>query len=140
MSTNENKVFGFDDGSYLAAGGIEGIQRLVEKFYDIMGNRQEYETIYAMHPRDINISIDKLARFLCGWMGGPKRYQERYGSINIPAIHAHLKIGVEERDQWLSCMKEAIAEQEYEEAFKAYLYEQLSIPANVILRRCENQG
>jgi hemoglobin len=89
-----------------------------------------------MHPDDIETSIDKLARFLCGWLGGPKRYQEKYDSINIPAVHQHLAIGIAERDQWLICMKESIDEQAYETDFKEYLISQLGIPAEIVRQRC----
>ncbi|MGB1580523.1 MAG: globin, partial [Nevskiales bacterium] len=78
-------------------------------------------------------SRDKLARFLCGWMGGPRRYAEKYGPINIPGAHSHLGIGPAERDQWLHCMEEALAMQDYPDSLKQYLAEQLAVPAGRIL-------
>ena len=61
-----------------------------------------------MHPGDLTVSIDKLARFLCGWMGGPKRYSEKYGGIAIPPAHSHLPVGESEKQAWLDCMREAL--------------------------------
>tara|TARA_R110002072_G_scaffold121618_1_gene255671 strand:- start:54275 stop:54691 length:417 start_codon:yes stop_codon:yes gene_type:complete len=127
--------YGTGDSSFQAAGGEAGIKQLVNKFYERMGNDARFSTIYNMHPDDIATSIDKLARFLCGWLGGPKRYQEKYGPISIPAVHQHLAISTDERDQWLSCMKESIDEQAYAADFKDYLITQLSIPAEVIQSR-----
>ena len=83
---------------------------------------------------EYNISRDKLARFLCGWLGGPKLYNEKYGSIGIPQVHAHLAIATTERDQWLTCMSESVAEQAFEPDFKKYLMEQLYVPAEAVRR------
>lgn len=134
MNTNNN--YGTENNSFLAAGKETGINHLVEDFYKRMANDLRFNTIYNMHPDNIESSIDKLARFLCGWLGGPKRYQEKYGSISIPSVHQHLNISMTERDQWLTCMQESINEQPYDSDFKEYLIKQLSIPAEVIRKRC----
>lgn len=132
--------FGKGDTSFRAAGGEAGLKKLVDAFYDRMGTDPRFRTIYEMHPPDIETSRDKLARFLCGWLGGPRRYSEKYGSLNIPAVHAHLPISEAERDQWLTCMHEAVAEQSYDDAFKRYLLQQLAVPATAIHKRCQFKG
>lgn len=104
-----------------------------------MGRDPRFKTIWNLHPDDKDISRDKLARFLCGWLGGPKLYTEKYGSIGIPRVHAHLAIATPERDQWLTCMSESVAEQDFDEDFKIYLMEQLFVPAEAVRRRCEAQ-
>jgi hemoglobin len=121
--------YGDGDTSFQAAGGVEGIQRLVDDFYDIMDELPEARGIRAMHPQDLTLARDKLARFLCGWLGGPKLYREKYGPIQIPRAHSHLRIGIHERDTWLLCMWKALEVQPYAEDFKRYLIEQLSVPA-----------
>lgn len=121
--------YGVGDASYRAAGGIEGIRRLVDVFYDFMDSLEEARTIRALHPGDLTQSRDKLARFLSGWMNGPNIYEPKYGSIHIPRAHAHLPIGVEERDAWLLCMARALDEQPYPEEFQSYLLRELSVPA-----------
>ncbi|WP_444998092.1 group II truncated hemoglobin [Aliikangiella sp. IMCC44359] len=125
----KNTAYGTLDASFQAAGGEEGIRKLVDDFYDFMENISPAKKILEMHPSDLNISRDKLFRFLCGWLGGPRLYRETYGPISIPAAHAHLDIGTAERDAWLLCMKKAIELQPYDEEFKSYLYRQLCIPA-----------
>lgn len=135
MTNGENPQYGIGDASFQAAGGEAGIRRLVDAFFDRMGSDERFRTIYAMHPDDIEISRDKLARFLCGWLGGPKLYREKYGSISIPRAHEHLAIATPERDQWLTCMSETVAEQPFDPAFKKYLMEQLFIPAEGVRRR-----
>ena len=131
------KPYGTDDASFQAAGGVDGIRQLVDNFFDRMGSDERFRTIYAMHPDDKETSRDKLHRFLCGWLGGPKLYREKYGSIGIPRVHAHLAIDTPERDQWLTCMGESVAEQPYADDFKKYLMEAFFVPAEAVRRRCQ---
>ena len=137
MSSHSNKSYGTGDASFQAAGGEAGLRRLVDNFFDRMGTDKRFATIYALHPEDKEVSRDKLARFLCGWLGGPKLYNEKYGSIGIPRVHAHLAIATPERDQWLTCMTESVEEQPFAPDFKKYLMEQLFVPAEAVRRRCE---
>ena len=131
------QYYGDGDTSFQTAGGETGIQQLAEDFYEIMAEQPFAQRIFEMHPDDIAISIDKLARFLCGWMGGPKRYSEKYGGIAIPPAHKHLPIGEPEMNAWLACMEEAIDRQDYPAEFKQYLITQLAVPAGriVLLRQ-----
>jgi hemoglobin len=122
-------LYGFSDTSFQAAGGIDGIRKLVDDFYLEMDALPEAAIIRKMHKTDLTESRDKLTLFLCGWMGGPGLYHEKYGSINIPRDHAHLPIGEAERDAWLLCMERAIAKQNYSPEFSTYLLAQLKIPA-----------
>ena len=130
-------TYGIEDTSFLAAGEEAGIRKLVDGFFDRMGSDSRFRVIYDMHPEDKEESRDKLARFLCGWLGGPKLYQEKYGSISIPRVHEHLAIATPERDQWLTCMSETVAEQPFAINFKTYLMEQLFVPAEGVRRRVE---
>lgn len=132
--------YGEGDASFRAAGGEEGIRALVEAFYEQMDSRPEARTIRAMHPDDLSESIDKLARFLCGWLGGPKRYAEKYGAIRLPSAHEHLAIAERERDAWLLCMREALKTVPYAPAFKQYLLGQLAVPAERIRSVCQQRS
>ena len=127
--------YGSKDASFQAAGGEAGIRCLVDAFYDEMDRADYAADIRAMHPPDLDVSRDKLALFLCGWLGGPRLYAEKYGGISIPSAHAHLDIGLAERDAWLRCMKVALDKQDYAPDFKIYLLEQLSIPAERVRKR-----
>ena len=127
--------YGTGDASYQAAGGQDGVFALVNDFFDRMGSDERFETIWNLHPDDKTVSRDKLARFLCGWLGGPKLYNEKYGAIGIPRVHAHLDIATRERDQWLTCMSETVAEQAFDPEFKVYLMEHLFVPAEAVRRR-----
>lgn len=133
--SDSDPPYGVGDASFQAAGGREGIFKLVNEFFDRMGSDARFATIWHMHPDDKEMSRDKLARFLCGWLGGPKLYHEKYGAIGIPRVHEHLPIGTDERDQWLTCMAETVAEQPFADSFKEYLMEQLFVPAEAVRRR-----
>lgn len=128
----QGPVFGQGDATFRAAGGEPGIRRLVDCFYEIM--QRDYPRIFSWHPPDIERSRDKLACFLCGWMGGPRRYAEKYGSIRIPGVHAHLPVDDAARDDWLQCMAAALAQLDYPVDFVDYLLTQLAMPANMIRR------
>ncbi len=121
--------YGEGDTSYQAAGEYEGLTKLAERFYFHMDNLPEAKTIRDMHRDDLTESTEKLARFLSGWLGGPKLYREKYGPIAIPRAHSHLGIGTAERDAWLLCMEKALAEQSYAEDFQQYMLKQLFVPA-----------
>ena len=129
--------YGVGDGSFQAAGGEAGIRQVVGRFYDLMDTRVVARGIRAMHPADLQMSRDKLATFLCGWLGGPRLYQAKYGSISIPGVHAHLAVDAVARDAWLAIMSEAVAEQTWAEDFKQYLLAQLEVPAERVREVCE---
>jgi hemoglobin len=131
----EKTVYGIGDSTFQAAGGEAGIQALVEEFYLQMSTLESAKTIKAMHKEDLTLTKDKLFRFLCGWMGGPKLFQEKYGSIVIPMAHNHLDIGTTEIDAWLECMQKALQKQPYSEELQVYLLNRLSIPAGLCQTR-----
>ena len=134
----EPTAFGTGDASFQAAGMEAGIYQLVEDFYQAMDTRTYATQIRTMYPSDLTLAKDKLATFLIGWLGGPRNYQARFGSINIPSFHTKWNIASPEAHAWLGCMQEAIAKQPYSIAFKEYLLSQLKVPAERIKQACGN--
>jgi hemoglobin len=98
------------ESPYQRLGGDAGVMRLVERFYHHMDALPEAAPIRSLHADDLEPMIDKLGVFLIGWMGGPENYRERFGRVIIPAAHEAFDIGPDERDQWLLCMRAALAE------------------------------
>ncbi|MCQ2028607.1 group II truncated hemoglobin [Stutzerimonas zhaodongensis] len=125
--------YGTADTSFLAAGGESGITRLVTDFYRIMEDHEGAACVRRLYPDDLSEPSARLAAFLCGWLGGPRRYAERYGGINIPHFHTRWPVGEAERDAWLECMALAIGKQGYTPEFSSYLLAQLQIPAERIV-------
>jgi hemoglobin len=95
---------------YSMLGGEKGVRALVDRFYDLMDSLPEAADIRALHPSDLTGSREKLFLFLSGWLGGPGLYVERYGHPMLRARHLSFPIGDRERDQWMRCMEQALAE------------------------------
>jgi len=87
--------------------GEENLLNLVNRFYDIMDSDPDAAGIRSLHS-DLDISREKLFKFLVGRFGGPPLYTEKYGHPMLRAKHAPFPIGTAERDQWLMCMHKAM--------------------------------
>ena len=91
-------------------GGEPAVRALVDRFYDLMDLEPAYAGLRALHPSTLEGSRDKLYWFLCGWLGGPNHYIERFGHPMLRARHLPYAIGNAERDQWMACMTQAMQE------------------------------
>lgn len=89
-------------------GGEPAVRALVDRFYDLMDLEPVFAGIRALHPSALDGSRDKLHWFLCGWLGGPDLYVQRFGHPRLRARHLPYSIGLAERDQWLACMLQAM--------------------------------
>jgi hemoglobin len=90
-------------------GGEPAVRALIDRFYDLMDLEPHFAELRALHPTSLDGSRDKLHWFLCGWLGGPQHYTERYGHPMLRARHLPYRIATLERDQWLACMIQAMA-------------------------------
>jgi hemoglobin len=95
---------------YQRIGGEAALKQLTRRFYEIMDELPETYGIRKIHPADPAESAQKLFEFLSGWMGGPSLFIEKYGPPMLRRRHVHFRIGRDERDQWLLCMKQALEE------------------------------
>ncbi len=91
-------------------GGELAVRQLVDRFYDLMDIEPGYRELRAVHGSTLGEARDKLFWFLCGWLGGPSHYTERFGHPRLRMRHMPFAIGVLERDQWLACMDQAMRE------------------------------
>ncbi|MGL5001922.1 MAG: group II truncated hemoglobin, partial [Casimicrobium sp.] len=110
---------------FVLFGGETGVRKLVDAFYDRMDFEADFATIRALHPTTLEGSRDKLFWFLCGWLGGPNHYVERFGHPRLRARHLPFSIGSVERDQWMACMKLALSDCETDESLATWLTQQL---------------
>ena len=102
-------------------GGEEKVKALVERFYDLMDLERSYTALRAVHGSDLANARQRLFWFLCGWLGGPNHYTDRFGHPALRARHMPFKIGILERDQWLACMDQAMGETKVPEDLRAHL-------------------
>ncbi|MFC7409388.1 group II truncated hemoglobin [Hydrogenophaga atypica] len=91
-------------------GGETRVRALVDRFYDLMDLETAYRELRAVHGTTLDDARDKLFWFLCGWLGGPNHYIERFGHPRLRMRHMPFAIGIRERDQWLACMDQAMGE------------------------------
>ena len=91
-------------------GGEPGVRALVDRFYDLMDLEPAFARLRAVHGSTLDEARDKLFWFLCGWLGGPQYFTERFGHPRLRARHLPFAIGIRERDQWLACMHQAMQE------------------------------
>ena len=112
-----------DSTAFDALGGESAVRALVDRFYDLMDLEADYASIRALHPPELDSSRDKLFWFLCGWLGGPSHYVERFGHPRLRARHLPFAIGIRERDQWLTCMAQAMRELDIDPALSDRLAE-----------------
>lgn len=91
-------------------GGESAVRALADRFYDLMDLEPAYTGIRALHPTSLDDSRQKFFWFLCGWLGGPAHYVERFGHPRLRARHMPFTVGLRERDEWLACMDQAMAE------------------------------
>ena len=107
---------------YQRIGGEKFIRQLVQRFYQLMDELPEAYEIRKMHAPDLSLAEEKLYMFLCGWMGGPPLYMDKYGHPRLRMRHATFNIGNRERDQWMMCMDQAMKDLEVESILATELH------------------
>lgn len=112
-----------DSTPFASLGGEPGVRALVDRFYDLMDLEPVFAGIRALHPTSLDSSRDKLHWFLCGWLGGPNLYTERFGHPRLRARHLPYAIGLAERDQWMACMMQAMQDQAVDQTLAQRLTE-----------------
>jgi hemoglobin len=121
----------------MGVGGEAGVRRLVDRFYDLMDIEPGYAELRALHPSTLDGSRDKLHWYLCGWLGGPQHYIERFGHPRLRARHLPFAIGLLERDQWLACMRQAMRESKLDSGLEQRLDEAFFNTADWMRNRAE---
>lgn len=94
---------------YEAIGGAATLRALARRFVAEVQALPPERPLRQMFEVDMGEHEQRLFEFLSGWLGGPPLYTARRGLPNLRARHRHLPIGSAERDQWLLCMRRAVA-------------------------------
>lgn len=102
-------------------GGEPAVRRLVKRFYELMDTLPEAYGIRKLHQPDLGSAEEKLFMFLCGWLGGPQLYVQKHGHPRLRARHLPFAIASEEAEQWMLCMRTAMAEVIEDKALRAAL-------------------
>jgi hemoglobin len=111
------------DTAFEWMGGEDKVRAVVDRFYDLMDLEPAYQELRAAHGTELQRARDNLFWFLCGWLGGPQHYTDRFGHPRLRMRHMPFKIGILERDQWIACMDQAMGEEGVDEKLRARLRE-----------------
>ncbi len=95
---------------YDALGGKPVIDRVVNRFYDLMDSEEQYAALRAMHAADLAPMRRSLAGWLCAWAGGPRDWFEENPGKCMMSAHRGLGVQRDTAAQWADAMARAIAE------------------------------
>ncbi|MFL6693546.1 MAG: group II truncated hemoglobin [Ramlibacter sp.] len=109
------------DTPYEWIGGEEKVRALVERFYDLMDLEPQYAALRAAHGSTLEQARQRLFWFLSGWLGGPQHYTDRFGHPRLRMRHMPFTIGIQQRDQWLACMDQAMGDVGIDEKLRTRL-------------------
>jgi len=122
---------------YERLGGEKALRALVNRFYRNMDELPEADVVRGMHAPDLQGAESKLFKFVSGWLGGPNLYWEEFGHPRLRMRHLPFSIGVNERDQWLVCMRNALDSQVQDVELREHLYAAFVQTANHMINRAE---
>lgn len=125
---------------YALLGGEAGVRRLVQRFYALMDELPEAYGIRQMHPEDLSGSAESLFLFLSGWFGGPPLFMQQRGHPRLRMRHAPYAITPQARDEWMLCMRQALAEQVADPALRGALEQAFEQMAQHLINTGEHAG
>ena len=89
-------------------GGREPVQRMVDRFYDLMDSEPAFAVLRAMHAPDLSPMRESLTDFLVAWMGGPRDWFEKRPGACVMSAHRALEgMNFETATQWVLAMQQA---------------------------------
>lgn len=95
---------------YQLIGGEQAVKQLANRFYDVMESDPHLADLLAIHPKPLNSVRERFFEFLSGWLGGPDLFVQKYGHPKLRARHLPFKVTAHQRDLWMLCMNQALAE------------------------------
>lgn len=114
---------------YRLLGGAAAVRRLAERCYELMDELPEARHVRRLHPAALSRSAECLYECLSGWLGGPALCSARPGPSPLDPI------GPTERNEWLLCMRLALAELVKDAELRAALLHALSPMAEALIRQ-----
>jgi truncated hemoglobin YjbI len=74
-----------------------------------------------LFPGSMRCAIEGFAAFLTQFLGGPCEYSERRSSLSLRESHLRFKIGPNERDAWMTNMRQALDDVRIEDPLRGAL-------------------
>lgn len=100
--------------------GDDRLLQLLQTFYGKVFTSPVIGPLFNRTEKDV--ILDKQFCFLTQFLGGPPRYNEKYGTPKMRLRHLPHKINAEARDEWLRLMKESIDSLDWDSDLKIALY------------------
>jgi hemoglobin len=118
-------------------GGEAAVRALVEQFYDLVETLPQGAQILRLHFRGHGMAHVRAEQFdfLCGFLGGRRRYLERHGHMNLREIHAHVPIRPEDAENWLHCMTIAMRETHVADGIGGQIMQVFTRAAEMLVNR-----
>ena len=95
---------------YDRIGGLAGLRRITDRFYDLMDEDPAYAALRAMHAPDLTEMRASLPLFLAGWSGGPRDWWEANPGKCMMSMHAPFAIDKDIAEQWADAMRRAVSD------------------------------
>ncbi|MCG8577559.1 MAG: globin [Flavobacteriales bacterium] len=108
--------------------GDERLKQLLDTFYDKVFSSPVIGPLFDQTNQET--IKDKQYCFLTQFLGGPPRYNEKYGHPRMRMRHLPHKIDEAAKNEWLKLMKESINTLEWDEQLKNALYSCFPAVAN----------
>lgn len=95
---------------YEMLGERDAIDRIANRFYDLVEGDPQYAELRAMHAGDLAPIRRSLAGWLTAWAGGPHDWFAENPGKCLMSAHRGLGVTAETARQWSDAMARAIAE------------------------------
>lgn len=100
--------------------GDDHLAQLLDIFYDKVFESKVIGHLFSKTPKEV--IKDKQFCFLTQFLGGPLRYNQKYGQPKMRMRHLAHPIDEKAKEEWLSLMKASIEELDLDDDFKLTLY------------------
>lgn len=100
--------------------GDERLLELLRNFYNKVFDSPVIGPLFNQTEK--STIMDKQFCFLTQFLGGPPRYNEKYGIPKMRLRHMPHEITEKGRDEWLRLMKESIEQLDWDRHLKVALY------------------
>ena len=86
--------------------GFQKLQKMVWLQYQEL-SRSTIAHMFPTKETDLRAAAQRNAEFMCGILGGPKIYQQKYGPPQMRRRHMPFAIDEAARQEWLRCYRHA---------------------------------
>jgi hemoglobin len=107
-------------------GGMTVVQRIVDRFYDLLEQDQAYCALRRLHAQDLGPMRASLTGFLAAWLGGPRDWFDEHPGLCMMSAHRNVAMTAETGRQWAEAMTRAIVDSSVESGLAAKMAGALS--------------